>query len=146
MKNKMIQRIDVMIIAGTALTLVLAAIFAGGRILGTGEINPSAVLFKFKTGNTILIDDNLNFSSPEKVEVKNNMLISMSKGTYYWKINEEDGSKIIQFTNNEEVGFKIRKSNEGYEIINAGNNSLNVDVYEKGRMTGKVILGRENGQ
>jgi hypothetical protein len=146
MKNKMIQRIDIIIVAVTALTLVLAAIFAGGRILGTREISSSAVLFKFKTGDTILIDDNPNFSSPEKVEVKNDMLISMSKGTYYWKINLEDESKTIQFTNNEEVGFKIRKSDEGYEVVNAGNNSLNVDVYEKGVMTGKIILGRENGQ
>jgi len=97
------------------------------------------VLFEFENAKTILIDDNIEFSSPEKYNVKNNFVINLKPGVYYWKIEGE--REIRQFTIESEVSLKLRDKGEGkYEIVNAGNENLNVDVYQFGKLKENVIL------
>jgi len=97
------------------------------------------VLFEFEGAKTILIDDNSQFSSPEQFEVKNNFVINLKPGVYYWKIEGEN--EIRQFTIESAVSLKLRDKGEGkYEIINAGNENLDVGVYEYGKLKDNVVL------
>jgi hypothetical protein len=109
----------------------------------------TSILFAFEKANLILIDDNLEFTSPLEIFVEDNLVINLKPGTYYWKVEGALASEIRELTIESEIDLKLRKSKfnkESYEIVNAGNTKLNVDVYEKGELTGNVILGVDESE
>ena len=118
-----------------------------------GSIISQAVLFSFDYGNILMIDDNLNFSHPREFNVEDNLQITLEPGIYYWRVIGEGDKKseIREFTIQSRVELKLRKSESDgiYEVVNAGNTKLKVDVYEGGQLTGKIVLdvsGSENAQ
>lgn len=156
MKSKyLLYLIDGILIFGMLASLVGTLYYNGPELTGlitgpvlnspeNGSIMSQAVLFSFDYGNTLLIDDNLNFSDPREFNVEDNLQITLEPGVYYWMVVGEGDKKseIREFTVQSRIELKLRKSesSEGYEVVNAGNTKLNVDVYEGGQLTGKMIL------
>jgi len=139
---KDIAKIDRIVLAASVLVIfVIAFVVAQNMIAGSSNFNKE--LFSFKSGSVILIDENLNFRSPDKVEAKDNLVINLKKGIYYWKVEDAiPAEDVVQLEiKDSAASLKLKKSNEGYDVVNFGNSTLNVDVYSSGKFTGSVILG-----
>lgn len=102
----------------------------------------TAVLFEFEKAGAILIDDNPSFTSPEKIYTENNLVINLKPGVYYWKVEGVFPSEIRKLTIESEIELKLREKSgeEKYEIVNAGNTELNIDIYDNEKFTGSIIL------
>jgi hypothetical protein len=145
--KKHIIAIDFILVVGSL--LVVAGLVGYAQPLVIAPIDDftttdTFVLFEFEKASVILIDDNIDFTSPQKIFVEDNLIINLKPGEYYWKVEGALSSEVRQLTIESEVALKLRKSGlnkDSYEIVNAGNTRLNVDVYEKGELTGNVILG-----
>jgi len=101
----------------------------------------TSVLFSFERGDSILLDDNKDFSSPERIHARDNVVINLKPGVYYWKVEGDLESDTYKLTIKSLVDLKIVNSEEGHNVINAGNVPLNVSVYGHSIMTGQVISG-----
>jgi len=147
MNTKKIYIIDATIIAGTLLTLIVSMLYIG--YVNPLVIAPSdnfetmntSVLFSFENAGEILIDDNPEFSSPEKINAKDNLIVRLVPGTYYWKVRGEMKSETRKLTVLSEIGLKLKSTGENsYEVVNSGNTALNVEVYENETLIDKIAL------
>jgi len=131
-KNKKIIAIDLAFVVGTLLIALLAFGYYDSSVvlLGPeGEIDETFVLFEIVGEGDILIDDNLDFTSPDVYRVKKDLVIRFEPGTYYWRFEH---GEIKKFTIESRIDLRLRESNGGFEVVNAGNVPLDVDVYENG--------------
>ena len=152
MKSKHIISIDLALIFGTIFIVVLMIGYV--RPLAIAPLDNlitsnASVLFEFSNADTILIDDNLDFSSPEKIYAENNLVINFKPGIYYWKISNSIAGtgETRELTILSEVNLKLKKINNTlFEVVNAGNTWLNVDIYKDGKLTGNVVLGIEENK
>ena len=140
MEKQTAKVIDLAIVAGTLAFMVLAIIFIRQNIPKEEIIGSS--LFSFKSGNIILIDDNLDFESPERIDAKDNLVINLKPGVYYWKIEDTISNDVVELKVENETNLKLKKTSDSYVVVNSGG-ELNVGVYERGRFTGNVILGSD---
>jgi len=113
--------------------------------LNNQETNNTNVLFEIRNADYILIDDNIEFSSPEKVFLEDSLEIKLSPGTYYWKILGEKDSEVRKITILSRVDLTLRKQvnssdDSSYEVVNSGNENLNVDVYDQELFTQSFTL------
>ncbi len=152
MKNKIDKKhmkiVDMVLVVGSILILLgMFGYYKGVAGRQAVSLSPQEgfqtantfVLFEIENAKTILIDDNTEFSSPEKYNVVNNFVINLKPGVYYWKIEGEN--EIRQFTIESEVSLKLRDKGEGkFEIVNSGNENLDVDVYQFGKLKENVRL------
>ena len=143
-KNKHIIAIDFVLIVGSL--LIIAGLAGYSRPLVIAPINnftttETSILFSFNRADLILIDDNLDFTSPEKIYVKDNLVINLKPGVYYWKVQGALESPVREFTIKSEVSLKLVEKNESVDVVNSGNTRLNVDIYKNGGLTGNVVLG-----
>ena len=103
--------------------------------LNNAEVVTSTVLFEIKNANYILIDDNEDFDSPEKIFIEDYLEVSLTPGTYYWKISGDNINEVRKITVLSTVDLTLRKSKnsseDSFEVINSGTEKLNVDVYDK---------------
>lgn len=104
------------------------------------ETTNTSVLFEFERGNVILIDDNLEFSSPDKIYAKDDLIINLKAGKYYWKIEGVFDSNVREFTILSEVNLKLKRVDDKYRIVNAGNVELDVEIYENRSKVSNIIL------
>ena len=100
----------------------------------------TSVLFSFEKGNAIYIDDNQEFTSPEKVYAKDNLVINLKPGKYYWKVEGILSSEIRSLTIQSEVDLKLKEAGNNYEVVNSGNTRLKVNLYNDNTLVGNVIL------
>lgn len=142
MHRSLVYTIDAVLVVGTLVLVAWAFLYATPVLASpeNGFTTTGAVLFSFEKGDFLLIDDNAQFTSPERIPVNDQALISLSPGTYYWKVEGALSSEIRQVTVQSAVELKVRKSGNGYDITNGGNDDLSVDVYDKGILTGNIIL------
>ena len=110
----------------------------------------SEILFSIKNAETLLIDDNINFSSPQEYSLKDKMRLSLEPGIYYWKAVGVLQSEIRTLTIQTAVILELRQDEEGYSVVNAGNVALNVDVYNRTERVDQLELSpqkeaRSNG-
>jgi hypothetical protein len=146
MEINKIHIIDTTIIVSTLIIFVSMIIYAG--YLNPLVIAPSndfvtgntSILFSFENAESILIDDNPEFTSPETINVKDSPVVRLAPGTYYWKVQGVLKSEIRKLTILSEVNLKLKKSEQGYEVVNSGNVALNVEVYDNETLAGKMIL------
>ena len=134
MNKKHIYTIDLVLIVGTLLASLIITSYATPLVIYPVDdlkTNENLILFSFEKGETILIDDNLGFTSPEKIYAENNLVINLKPGVYYWKIEGILDSEIRKLTIESEIDLRIIDENDSYSIINAGNIPLNVSVYDK---------------
>lgn len=141
--QKHIYILDILI-AGISLIAILGIVgYARPLVIapldGTITMNNS-ILFEFNKADLILIDDNIQFSSPEEIYVENNLVINLKPGKYYWKIKGLRESEVRELTILSEVGLQLREKGEVYEVVNAGNTNLDVEVYENGSLKDKLVL------
>jgi len=154
MKNKkQIHVIDFLMILGTLsiilLTISLTEIDLTGMVIGPVLESPEdgfstsrSVLFSFKHGNDLLIDDNIEFRNPKQFDVEDNLTIALEPGVYYWMVKGTGNktSEVREFTIKSRVELRLKKTEQGYQVVNAGNVNLNVDIYENKEFVENIIL------
>ena len=148
-RNKQIIIFDIAMIVGTL--LIMAGLYGYYDYTKPVLLSPeddlitkdTNVLFEFEKAGVILIDDNLDFTSPEKIYAEDNLVINLKPGIYYWKLEGVLSSEIRKLTIQSEVDLKLRESSDGdnYEIVNAGNTKLNVDIYENEEYKESIKVG-----
>ncbi len=141
--NKKIYIIDSLLIVASLVGLMFLVGYSQPLVIAPVddlETTNGSVLFEFDNANEILIDDNMQFSSPEVISAEDNLVINLKPGKYYWKLKGVGESEIRTLTINSEVELKLRKSSSGYEVVNAGNTLLDVDVYSDGELRERLVL------
>jgi len=110
----------------------------GARVTG-------AVLFSFEKANEILIDDNLDFSSPRRILAEDDLVINLEPGIYYWKVRNDGilNSEIRKLEVNSQVALRLEESEKGYDLVNAGDVPLDVDLFNMENSVDCVTL-RQN--
>jgi hypothetical protein len=142
--KKHIIALDFIFVVGAL--LLIAGLVGYARPLVIAPIDDltttdGSVLFEFEKANLILLDDNLEFNSPQEIYAEDNLVINLKPGTYYWKVAGTLESTARKLTIQSEIELKIRDADDKYELVNSGNTRLNVDVYENDEFTESVILG-----
>ncbi|MCK5449670.1 hypothetical protein KAI32_02295 [Candidatus Pacearchaeota archaeon] len=143
MKTKHIYAIDLVLIVGTFMGLIFLVGYSQPLVispLNEFETTNSSVLFSIEGAEFILIDDNNEFTSPEKFIVEDGLMINLKPGVYYWKVESVLKSEVRKLTINSEVDLKLKELGEGYEITNAGNTRLDVEVYNGTSLISKIKL------
>lgn len=146
MNKRKILAIDFVLIVGTLFALFFIIGYARPLVIAPIdglETTDNTVLFSFENGDRILIDDNLGFSSPMIIDVQDNIVVTLEPGVYYWKIDGVIDSEVRELTIKSLVDLKLREKDGQYNVVNSGNTRLNVDIYEKGELTGSVVLERD---
>lgn len=141
--KKVIYGIDFLIIVGTLATLFFSIGYVQPLLIQPIdglETTNSSVLFSFEKASAILIDDNPEFSSPDVINARNDAVINLKPGIYYWKLDGVLESDVRKFTILSEIELKLREFEDGYEVVNAGNTRLNVDIYSEDVLTGSIVL------
>ena len=142
--NKKILAIDLVLVLGSLLVIAGLVGYTQPKVIAPIDDYVSTngnVLFEFKKADLILIDDNIKFSSPTEIHVKDGILVNLKPGNYYWKIIGVFESEVRQLTIKSEIELRLNEKEDGnYEVVNSGNTKLNVDVYNNGKLTGKVAL------
>ncbi len=145
MVDKKILVIDLVLIVGSL--MIIAGVVGYARPLVIAPIDElittnNSVLFVFEKGERILIDDNIGFSSPQVYEVMDDIVINLKPGFYYWKVEGALDSEIRQLTIQSYLDLRLKESRNGdFELVNAGNAELNVEVYEDGELKENVVVG-----
>jgi len=101
----------------------------------------TSILFSFSKADVIFIDDNLEFTSPMKIYAKDNLVINLQPGKYYWKVEGALPSEVRMLQIESAIDLKLRPINDKYEVINAGNAELDVKIYNNGSEIGRAVLG-----
>lgn len=114
--------------------MLLFSNFTGRAIspLNNEVLDSNKVLFEIKGASFILLDDNEEFSSPEKIYLEDYLEIRLEPGVYYWKIVDDKTNEIRKLTILSVVDLSIQRSSEedSFEVVNGGTEDLNVGVYE----------------
>lgn len=137
------RRID-LIVAGMSAVLLLGVIgYAQPLVIspidGITTTNTS-VLFAFSKADTILIDDNPDFSTPIMIKAEDNLVVRLEPGEYYWKVKGALESKTHTLTINSLVELMLRPNGDEYDVVNAGNTALNVEVYNGTEKVNEISL------
>lgn len=103
-------------------------------------IEGNEVIFRFKNANVILIDDNPDFNSPQKIDISrmDDIAVRFKPGIYYWKAVNVLESPAKMFTVNSDVGLELYEENSSLE--NVGNVPLNVTKENEKGISGLAIL------
>jgi hypothetical protein len=104
------------------------------------ESSDSDILFEISKADYLLIDDNIDFTTPDRYSVEEGMEIKLEPGKYYWKAVGILGSEVRTLTINSVVNLELRKVDGNYGVVNTGSSRLNVDVYNGTRLIEKKKL------
>jgi uncharacterized protein YuzE len=147
LEDKHLYRLDAFVLGVTLIGVLLSLNFARPLLISPVDeflTSESEILFSFENAKKILIDDNLEFSSPEVIEVKDNLKIVLEPGVYYWRAEGILESEIRTLTIESRVDLKLRKiDGERYGLMNAGSVDLNVEVYDGDELNEKIILNQD---
>ena len=142
-----IHKIDLIIIIVSLLVLMTVVVYSRPLIIAPIEDYESidkSVLFFIEKADKLLIDDNMDFTTPDEYFMKDGLRINLEPGKYYWRAVGALQSEIRTLTINSVVSLKLRETEEeGFEVVNIGNVELIVEVYNGTRLVEKVRLGIE---
>jgi hypothetical protein len=140
-----IYKFDLVIVIGSLLTLLVLVGYVSPLIIAPideFETSETEVLFLIDKADKLLIDDNIDFSTPEEYEIRDGLRINLEPGKYYWKAVGVLKSEIRTFTVKSRVSFKLKEMEDGgYGVVNSGNVRLSVDVYDDEELVEIVKLG-----
>ena len=106
------------------------------------ETTETEILFSIEKAEKLLIDDNIEFSTPEEYLMQDGLEIDLDPGKYYWKAVGVSSSEVRTLTIKSEVNLELRSlEEEGYDVVNVGNVALNVDIYNGTKLVEKKKLG-----
>lgn len=134
MKLKSILLLNTIIIL-LFITLISVIPLSPGK--ETFERKPTFQWIGLPTTYTILIDDNPEFTTPTKAEVKGNSYTpeeNLELGEHYWKVEGILGGKTQKFT----ITPKVSLKREEDSLKNDGNTRLKLDLTPG--ITGAMIL------
>ena len=143
MTNKTIYTLDIMLIVATSLVLLFLIGYSTPLIIAPIEeenITQSQTLFTISNTETLLIDDNINFTSPEIYSLKDNLEITLEPGTYYLKFLRPSFNQINTLNLNTQITLEFQKQENIYNIINAGENPLIIESYDRKNIIEKIEL------
>jgi len=132
MKNNLVK-IDVVVIVVSLVILMGLVGYARPLVIAPMndfESEDENVLFSFERADVLLIDDNMDFTTPDKYRVIEGEKIRLEPGVYYWKVSGVLGSEIRKLTIKSKVELELVEVDEGWGVVNSGNVRLNVDVYD----------------
>jgi len=132
---KLQKTIDFVLVSVSLFSIMLLfSNFTGRAIspLNDEVLDSNKVLFEIKGASFILLDDNEEFSSPEKIYLEDYLEIRLEPGVYYWKIVDDKTNEIRKLTILSVVDLSIQRSSEedSFEVVNGGTEDLNVGVYD----------------
>jgi hypothetical protein len=136
MKLKIIYMLDVIVII---ISLILIMFFVGYvqplviSPIQNFETNENMVLFSIQKAERVLIDRNREFTNPREFLAKDGLKIELEPGEYYWRAINSLGieSEVNKLTVISKIDLRLKEVFGGYEVVNAGNVLLNVDVYDE---------------
>jgi len=136
MKHKMKRATKVILVEAVIFFLLIGGLFLfTPKILGV-EREDKLTFFKFSNAYAILIDDNPEFTSPEKI---NDKAMKLNPGKYYWKaIGLLGESETGDFNIDSEVIISV--DIEDKTLKNEGNVPINVDKKTGGVISGNMII------
>jgi hypothetical protein len=134
--NKNIYLIDGLLLAGSMVFLLVLIGYIQPLVIAPIpdlETSENTVLFSIEKAEKVLIDRNQEFTNPREFLVKDGLEIELEPGEYYWKAINSLGieSEVNKLTIISKIDLRLKEVSEGYEVINAGNTRLNVDVYDE---------------
>ncbi len=141
--DKHIWKIDLLIVLVSVFVLMGLVGYARPLVIApidNYESLDGEVLFEFKGVEVLLIDDNIDFTTPDEYEVAQGVSLSLEPGVYYWKVSGVLGSEVRTLTINSRVELQLVETEDGYGVVNAGNVRLNVDVYDGDELIEKKKL------
>ena len=146
--KKVIYALDLILIVVTGFVLLYLIGYARPLVIAPLDeysTTENQVLFEFKKGEKIIIDDNLEFSSPEEIYAEENLVVTLDPGTYYWKISGVMESEVRMLTILSKIELRIINSSDdgNYELVNAGNVDLDVEVYSGEEKVNEILLKKD---
>jgi len=105
------------------------------------ETTDTEILFSIENADVLFIDDNFDFTTPDKYSLEDGLKINLKPGKYYWKAIGLTESDVRTLTINSEVNLMLESDGDGYSVVNAGNVRLNVDVYNGTDLVDKIRVG-----
>ncbi len=146
LQNKMeaAYKIDLVLIIVSLAVLIGAVGFVNPLIISPLDgykTSETEVLFSIENADVLLIDDNSDFTTPSEYFLEDGLKINLKPGKYYWKAEGVLESKIRTLTINSEINLLLEFDGEEYDVVNAGNVKLNVDVYNGTELVDKIKLG-----
>ena len=133
--KKIVYAIDGILLIGSLFALTLLIGYVNPMVISPIDNFETAesVLFSIEKAEKIFIDSDIDFSNPKEYSVKDGLEINLEPGEYYWKASNSVGfeTDIRKLTILSKIDLKLIKTSEGYDITNAGNIKLNVDVYNQ---------------
>jgi len=128
MKNKNIIVIDLVLIVGTL--ILLGSLYSFSSPVFFAPETDESVLVDIGDAEVFLIDDDGEFNSPEAILVEDGVILSLEPGFYYWKYTGTVNSEIGWFQIETDVELEIRDIEGRFVIVNIGEESLDIDVYQ----------------
>jgi hypothetical protein len=131
--KKHIWKIDLIVILVSVFVLMGLVGYARPLVIAPldgYESSSDKILFEFDRADVLLIDDNMDFTTPKEYGVSEEKIVRLDPGVYYWKVKGVLGSEVRTFTVNSRVELELVETEDGVAVVNAGNVRLNVDVYD----------------
>lgn len=138
-----VWKIDLVLIMITLLVMIVLVGYAQPLVIAPFddyESLDSEVLFEFERADVLLIDDNMDFTTPREYNVVDGERIELIPGVYYWKVVGVMGSEVRKLTINSVVNLELVETEDGFGVVNAGNVRLNVEVYDGEELIDKKKL------
>ncbi len=143
MKFELKHKIDMIVVLVSVFVLMGVIGFSQPLViapLDNYETFETEVLFSIEKGEKLLIDDNLDFTTPEEYDVIDGLKINLKPGKYYWKVVGFTQSEIRTLTINSKISLEFVAGEDNFDIVNAGNVKLNVDIYNGTEKIGEKKL------
>ena len=143
-KMKTVYKIDLFLIIVSLVVLMSAVGFVNPLVvspLDGYETSDTEVLFSIGNADVLLIDDNLDLTTPEEYYLEDGLKINLKPGKYYWKALGVLESEIRTLTINSEISLMLEFNGEEFDVVNAGNVKLKVDVYNGTEFVDRIELG-----
>jgi hypothetical protein len=141
--NRKILVIDTVLILGSL--IAIAGIIGYTQPFATAPLQSDSTIFTLNNVDYILIDDALDFSSPERIDLNEDVLVSLPSGHYYFKI-VGDASEVREMTLEFDLKILFDVSGNEVRVINYGSNDLEVSVYTHGTYTESKSISGENNE
>jgi len=141
--NKHIWKVDLVLVLVSVFVLMGLVGYARPLVIAPLDEYESVdgeVLFEFDRADVLLIDDNMDFTTPDEYRVAEGVKVGLEPGIYYWKVKGVLGSEIRILTIKSSVELKLIETLGGFSVVNAGNVRLNVDVYNGNELVEKKKL------
>jgi len=139
-----IVKIDVVVVALSLVILMGLIGYARPLVIAPMddfESSDGNILFSFERADILLIDDNVDFTTPDKYQIVDGEKIRLEPGIYYWKVRGVLKSEVRKLTIKSRVELKLVETKDGMAVVNSGNVRLNVDVYDGEKLIENKKLG-----